>query len=799
MGLLIGRVRPQLGLAAVAAGVALAMVGGLLTPLEDGLATLRFQSLRRGPSHQITVVEIDVPSLRAAGRWPWGRDRFATAIGNLQAAGAEVVAFDVDFSATANAATDMALGKAIAARPGSVILPTFIQPVTRADGSAAMIGTSPLRALSTEALLASVNVPVDPDGRVRRYTYGFGANETYRPSMAAALAEFPQQRSDSFLLDYAAQVRQIDHLSFEDVYRNRFDPSLVRGRSILIGATALELGDEFATPQAGTVNGVYIHALAFDNLVTGRALVAPPAWMTFVLACLLILFLRPDRVTPVRGLSRRHAAVGVGLLALPILLQTLIPVSLSVAPLLAAQLLCLLWATRAELARRARTIITEREAGLLHQARHDPETGLPNRRALLREILARIENDEAGALAVVAIGIDRYPTMRGAVGYSLANMIVQGVAARLQSICGDSHVAHLSTSVLGLVLNRADIDTLLADLQRLADIDPGHAVAGHQVDAFIKLGVSHRGPSQGDAERLLENAALALDEARRQNRRIVTFEAETYADPSLNLALMTEMRRGLQAGEISLHYQPKVTTADGGVHGVEALIRWKHPVRGNIPPDSFIGIAEETGNIRELTEWTLERALADRAALCASGQAVIVSVNISGRLLADHSFCDHVQAMVAGRNHGLCLEITETAVIENPTAATASIAAFRAAGLKVSIDDYGVGLSSLSYLKMLDADELKIDKSLVVAVADSQRDRLILKSTIDLAHSLGMSVVAEGVETAEVQAALAVMGCDAVQGYLISGPVPLAELTEFLAAWGNIPVSQRSASFGSRR
>ncbi|MBP7817239.1 MAG: EAL domain-containing protein [Phenylobacterium sp.] len=784
---LMWRLRPQVGLAAVAAGVWLAMMTGALTPIEDGLATLRFKALQRAPSHQITVVEIDVPSLRAAGRWPWGRDRFATAIGNLQAAGAKVVAFDVDFSANATAATDKALAEAIGARPGSVILPTFVQPERRPDGGVRLVETSPLRGLSTEALLASVNVPIDSDGRVRRYTYGFGVDETYRPSMGASLAQAPQQRRDSFLIDYSAKLGEIDHLSFEDVFRNRFDPRLVRGRSILIGATALELGDEFATPPAGTVNGVYLHALAFENLTSGRALTAPPAWMTYGLACLLILFLRADREPSLRRLSRRHATVGVGLVALPILLQNLAPISLSVAPLLAAQLLCLLWATQAELARRARSIIAEREAGLLHQAMHEPETGLPNRRALLLDIGSHMQGDQTDAVAVVAIGIDRFPTMRGAIGYSLSNLIVRGVAARLEAICGDVQVAHLSTSVIGLVLRRADTETLLADLKRIEDLDPGHEVAGHPVDAFVKLGVSHRTSQEDEAERLLENAALALDEARRLNWRVVTFEAETYADPTSNLALMTEMRRGLQAGEISLHYQPKLTTADGGVHGVEALIRWKHPVRGNIPPDSFIGVAEETGNIRELTEWTLERALADRAALSASGQDLIVSVNISGRLLADRSFCDHVQAMVAGRDHGLCLEITETAVIENPTAATASIAAFRAAGLKVSIDDYGIGLSSLSYLKMLEADELKIDKSLVVAVAESQRDRLILKSTIDLAHSLGMSVVAEGVETHEVQAALALLGCDAVQGYLISRPVPLDDLRAFLAAWGQAP------------
>ncbi len=784
---LIGRLRSQLGLATVAAGVALAMLAGVLTPIEDSLASLRFKALQRAPSDQITVVEIDVPSLRAAGRWPWGRDRFAAAIGNLQAAGAKVVAFDVDFSATSTSASDKALADAIAARPGSVILPTFVQPVRGEAGGPGLVETSPLRGLSTEALLASVNIPIDPDGRVRRYTYGFGADETYRPSMGASLAQTPQQRRDSFRIDYAARVGEIDHLSFEDVYRNRFDPRLVRGRSILIGATALELGDEFATSQAGTVNGVYLHALAFENLTSGRALMTPPAWMTFALACLLILFLRADQDRPLRTLSRRHATVGVGLLTLPVLVQQVAPVSLSVAPLVAAQLMCLLWATRAELARRAQSIITEREAGLLHQALHEPETGLPNRRALLTEMAARMQAEETGVLAVVAVGIDRYPTMRGAVGYSLSNLIVRGVAARLEAVCGDSQVAHLSTSVLGLILHRPDAATLSADLKRLENLDPGHEVAGHPVDAFIKLGVSHRTSTQDDPERLLENAALALDEARRQNRRVVTFEAETYADPSLNLALMSEMRRGLQAGDLSLYYQPKVTTADGAVHGAEALIRWNHPVRGNIPPDSFITIAEETGAIRDLTEWTLDRALTDRATLARSGQEMIISVNISGRLLADPGFCDHVHALVAGRDHGLCLEITETAVIENPRAATDAITAFRAAGLKVSIDDYGVGLSSLSYLKMLDADELKIDKSLVAAVAESQRDRLILKSTIDLAHSLGMSVVAEGVETAEVQAALALLGCDAIQGYLISRPVPLADLTEFLAAWGAPP------------
>ena len=787
------RFQSVLGLGIVAVAVALAMATGVLVPLEDGLATLRFTGVQRPTSHQITVVEIDVPSLRAAGRWPWGRDRFATAIANLQAAGAKVVAFDVDFSAHAAPEADQILAKAIARQPGSVILPTFVQPADRADDR--LVETSPLGGLSAEALLASVNVPVDADGRVRRYAYGFGEADSYRQSMAASLANIPNQRNDTFLIDYGMKASEIPHLSFEDVYRNRFDPKAVRGRTILIGATALELGDEFATPQAGTVNGVYIHALAFENLAAGRALMTPPAWMTFALACLLAWVLRVEAgAAYLKSLSRRHAAVGVGLLALPVLIQDLAPVSLSVAPLLVAQLLCLLWATRAELDRRAKSIVRAREASLLHLAMHEPETGLPNRRALLRNLETRLAGSDSEALAVVAVGIDRYPTMRGAVGYSLSNLIVCDVAAELQTLCQDGEVAHLSTSVLGVILRRPDAEALAADLQRLESLDPGRQVAGHAVDVFLKLGVAHRTSTDQDAEGLLENATLALDEARRSNRGLVTFDAGAYVDPSLNLALMSEMRRGLGAGELALHYQPKLTAADGVIRGVEALIRWKHPVRGNIPPDSFIGVAEETGSIRELTEWTLERALADRAALKAAGHDLLVSVNISARLLADRGFCDQVRALVAGKDHGLCLEITETAVIENPASATAAIGDFRAAGLKVSIDDYGVGLSSLSYLKLLDADELKIDKSLVVSVTESQRDRLIVKSTIDLAHSLGMVVVAEGVETREVQATLALLGCDAIQGYLVSRPIPLAELGPFLTAWrGDDAADERAA------
>ena len=263
------------GLVWIALAVGIAMTTGVLRPLDDAYSYLRFSALRRAPSQQLTVVEIDAPSLRAAGRWPWGRDRFATAIANLEAAGAKTVGFDVDFSVQSSAEADRRMAQVISARPGAVILPAFVQAVTQADGKSKLVESHPLAGLASDALIASVNIPIDPDGRARRYENGFGQDESYRPSMGGALSEASGQKSGAFLIDYAFNPHDIPHLSFEDVYRNRFDVSKVRGRRILVGARALELGDALATPQYGILNGVYLHALAFEALTAGHALLAP--------------------------------------------------------------------------------------------------------------------------------------------------------------------------------------------------------------------------------------------------------------------------------------------------------------------------------------------------------------------------------------------------------------------------------------------------------------------------------------------------------------------------------------------
>lgn len=762
--------------AAILMLIALAMALGTLKPLEDALASQRFRLVERAPSQEIVVVEIDAASLRAAGQWPWTRERYARAVAHLNAAGAEQIGFDVDFSARSYPAADAQFAQAISdAR--AVILPTFVQHWSRHDPDSPLIENRPMADLSDKALLASVNVPVESDGRVWRYLRGFGADDTYRPTMAHLMAGGAHGAVEPFLIDYGIRPGQVPRLSFQEVYEGRFDPALVKGRTVLIGATALELGDTFATPRHGILAGVLVHALAFESLRQGRALYPMPILITLGLCIFVVVRLRPGRPGGTGRTAARHLAGLVLILGLPVAIQTLTPIQPSVAPLLLTQILCLAWTVQVELQRRARAIQKAREASLFHLAMHEPESELPNRRALLSEI-GKLRQAPGGARAVAAIGIDRFPEMRAAVGYGLVNHVVRAVAARLLRACHGSRVAYLSTGVIGLVVSRGDEEALQRELSALAALAPAYEVEGHLVDAYLRLGVAYDTGLESDDD-LLEHAAAALDEARRSDRRLLAYDPASFPDPRLTLALMSEMERGLEAGELSLFYQPKAQATTGAICGVEALMRWRHPVRGPISPEVFITAAEETGAIRSLTEWTIRQALADSAAFRQAGHRLLVSINVSGRLLGDAAFRERALDLVRGREGEICFEITETAVIESPQAATASVAAFRAAGIKISIDDYGVGLSSLSYLKLLRADELKLDRS-IAAEAENPRDQLIVKSTIELAHGLGMEVVAEGVEDERARRLLASLGCDLIQGYLIAPPLPADGLLALL-------------------
>lgn len=427
------------------------------------------------------------------------------------------------------------------------------------------------------------------------------------------------------------------------------------------------------------------------------------------------------------------------------------------------------------------TSIRERERRITHLALHDAETGLPNRLALERTAEARGEL-QAGQVYMAALGLQRFDHVRGAIGYALAAEAVKMIGARIGELAPASSVAKIADDVLGFTLVGMDPLTLAEDAARLmAQLELPLKVGGDAIDVALNLGLAPlpQGAAPGE---VIQRASIALDQARKSRRKVAVFDAEAYGDPASNLSLMSSMLAALESGDIELYYQPKLDMRLRTITSAEALIRWRHPTRGMLPPDLFIPMAEETNHIRALTEWIIKRAIADQADFARAGHDLEISVNISGRTLSEADFTQFVLDHAAEAKGGLVLEITETAVIEHPEVALAMLDTFAAAGIGISIDDFGTGLSSLAYLKRIPSRELKMDKSIVEGVTENQRDALIVRSTIELAHSLGLKVTAEGIETSDCFSLLQTMGCDLAQGYLISRPLPCKDLLAFLDA-----------------
>jgi diguanylate cyclase (GGDEF)-like protein len=428
--------------------------------------------------------------------------------------------------------------------------------------------------------------------------------------------------------------------------------------------------------------------------------------------------------------------------------------------------------------------IASREERIVRLAYVDGLTDLPNRTRFL-ETFARLP---AGALRAVAVlNIDRFAMINNALGYQVGDRLLREVGARLSTL---EHppimVARLWGARFAFLLEiegedcaRAYADAVLAQLRDPITLD------GQRLDIGGSIGIALYPQDGLDAGTLLRRAELALAASRRR-RSGLAFAHEAGAEPAPEqLSLIGDMRAAMAGGEFLLAYQPKLDLKSGRIVAAEALLRWRHPERGMVPPGSFIPFAEQTGFIREITPWVLDAAIRQSAQWRAEGLDIAVSANLSTLDLLDPELPRRVKALL--EFHGvpparLCLEITESALMDEPALALAHLNALAALGVKLSIDDYGVGQASLAYLKSLPVNELKLDRSFVTAITDSPRNAAIVESTIMLSHALGLSVVAEGVETAEELDWLRAHGCDVGQGYHISKPVMAADLPGWVAA-----------------
>lgn len=376
--------------------------------------------------------------------------------------------------------------------------------------------------------------------------------------------------------------------------------------------------------------------------------------------------------------------------------------------------------------------------------------------------------------------IANFSALRRHLGRSRANRLAIDVSARINASLANARISVIGRDMVEIGFEGDSLTDLAAALGCLtADFDLPLDLDGEQHRLRMHFGAAAAPFAHAEEVRLSEEAESALDQARSEAHAVIRdLSAGTPAFDRLTLT--RELPSAILNGEMFLQYQPKVHVRRQEIASAEALVRWQHPTRGLILPGDFITVAEEAREISALTLWTLDQVIHDQRLLAADGNDLTIFINISGQLLADVRFVKLACAKVRESGARIGFEITETSVIRDPQSAIFNLQAFADVGITIAIDDYGAGLSSLAYLKQLPAKELKIDKMFVLQLTSSNRDPLIVRSTIDLAHALEMEVTAEGVETQAAMALLSVMGCDMVQGYLISRPVSIEAFRQFL-------------------
>ncbi|KAB1143680.1 bifunctional diguanylate cyclase/phosphodiesterase [Streptomyces luteolifulvus] len=422
----------------------------------------------------------------------------------------------------------------------------------------------------------------------------------------------------------------------------------------------------------------------------------------------------------------------------------------------------------------------------------DPLTGLPNRQWLLERIWTALDDAEriGARAALMLIDLDRFRSVNDTLGHLAGDRLLLQIADRLRlALPRGAEAARLGGDEFAVLLPVADSTTSATRLARglVAALSSPLDLDGLTLVLEASAGVAVFPDHALDAEGLLRRADVAMYQAKRDRTGVEVYESKRDSNTPDRLGLLGDLRRALDAHEVQLHYQPKVRF-DGQVAGLEALVRWVHPERGKVPPDEFIAIAESSGLMPHLTEYVLDTALGQVAAWRAQGLYVPVAVNVSPRDVHTPGFAGSVAARLA--RHGvpagaLQLEITEHVLLEDPQRAADTLAGLTGHGVKMSLDDFGTGYSSLVHLRRLPVSELKIDRSFVARLAVDTEDAEIVRCTVDLAHSLGLLVVAEGVEDDETWERLRDLGCDAVQGWLVAAAMPPEETTAWLRARGS--------------
>ncbi|HEX6784845.1 MAG TPA: EAL domain-containing protein [Sphingomicrobium sp.] len=720
---------------------------------EDYLRSVRNLSHEHKASGDIVVITVDEPSLRKIGNWPWPRRIDGQMVDRLTDAGAKRVYFDINFSYASNPADDEAFARSIE-RSGQVSL--FVRSRRGAYGSTEPVIDRPLPILSQHAKFALGTVRYNYQNAAWKLPYSAMLGGKRVPSFAASLANVDRPADTSFPVDYSIKVQSIPTYSAADLLSGRIPRSKLAGKDVVIGLGSDILNDVFFIPGYGRGYGVYIQVLGAETLKNGAPL--DLGWLPAFAFAVALSALAASR----RRSSERGAILAGGLAAL------MIGPAFLEAHLIFADVMAGLF------------VLLTMSVGVgwkLYRARGfvNPISNLPNLNALRT-------NKEGRKQALVAARVMNYEEIVATLPRDAEKQLVEQIVARLK-VGSPSRILYQGDA--GIFAWFEDprqpfgnhLEALYALFRNPARID------GLSVDLTIAFGVEVG--SGRSVDNRLASALVAADEAAHDGLKWKYHDPESLENASWKLSMLSQLDEAIDRNEVWVAYQPKLDLATKRIVGAEALARWTHPDKGPIAASEFVAAAEQNNRIGKLTDFVLEKAIAAAAQINKRGTHFSMAVNLSARLLTDKGFTLRLAAQLA--RHGLAagdltLELTETAALTGSGEGLEMISRLRDLGVNISIDDYGTGLSTLEYLKKIPANEIKIDQSFVKGMVDNRSDRLMVQSTIGLAHSLGRRVVAEGVEHRDILDLLIGMGCDIAQGFAVGRPMSLESLTKRLTS-----------------
>jgi diguanylate cyclase (GGDEF)-like protein/PAS domain S-box-containing protein len=898
----------------VVVALAIILSSGLRGAFRNALTDLRFAWQQRYASGDVVVVAIDAPSIEKIGVWPWPRRLHAELLRRLDSAGVRDVVFDVDFSSPSDPASDQAFVEALENAGGSVVLPSFKQPGAAGGDGASIHFNRPLRQFADHSWSAVVNVTVEPDGLVRRYPYGEYFDGQFLPSMGAVLAGQYAEKRAPFLIDFSIRAASIPIVSYVDVLRGD-GPTLqkLRDKKVIVGGTALELGDRFSIPNGGVVSGPLLQTLAAESILQNRTLRFTSDAVTLAGLCIIALimmlswrrFAAGTRVAILLGMAAIVECAAVLLQAkLPLILDTslfhtaiavyMAAIALDeidfrgllgriaenrfqrIAMSLGDGLVCTdqnhritVWNPGAATifgyepaemlgkpfdticancgdaaagsisvceAARVRSqlpggvvmefdgrrkngevfaveacfsgwqgtdgfqygailrdiSVRKREAERIrYLAEYDSLTGLANRNSLHAGLAAMIAAAEAQReeVALLVVGLDGFQQINDMLGHACGDLVLRAVSERLNAEAGTAAlVARLSGDEFAIAIPGADTSETPAQLsERIALTFSTPLLVGARLHRLrVSVGAAVYPAAGRTADELLANSHLAFCRAKATRRGgHVIFESAIRQELEARLTLEAELVCAAERNEFELFYQPQVHLIDGGLIGAEALIRWRHPVRGLVSPAEFMPVVHTSPISDRVAAWVLHTACHQARAWEKSGHSVRVGVNLSPSQFQSTDLAAAVAEIldVTGLTPGLLeLEVTEDILLLDEARVLDTFRRIRALGVRIVFDDFGTGYASLSYLKKFPLDGLKIDRTFVLELLADAGDAAIVGSTIGLSRQLGLSVIAEGIENRATADLLLSMGCEEGQGYFFGRPVPAREFeTQFLA------------------